>query len=77
MKSPVVKEPWEHQIVNETLPNDIYTRLQQQCQQFLDYPTEGKLQLVSPDQFTDFGIDLYDEIYDIGKTIYDLSLIHI
>ena len=71
MKSPVVKEPWEHQIVNQTLTDDVYATLQEQCQQFLHYPTNGKLELVAPDQFKDRGITLYDEIYDIGKTIYD------
>lgn len=71
LNSPVQADPWQHQMIEHSLPTDMFERLQTQCQQFLHTDNGGKLKFVFPNEFTDYGIDLYDEVYSIGKEIYD------
>tara|TARA_R110000787_G_scaffold274421_1_gene382367 strand:- start:34 stop:642 length:609 start_codon:yes stop_codon:yes gene_type:complete len=71
LTSPVLQDPWQHQIIDDTIPTDVFDRLQSQCQQFLNMDNGGNLRFIFPDEFDQYGIDLYDEVYDIGKTILD------
>lgn len=71
LKSPVHKQPWQHQVVNNAIPSEIFDQLKSQCEQFLNLDTEGNLKFIFPYEFDHYGITLYDSIYDIGKTILD------
>lgn len=71
LKSPVVSIPWQHQIVENAIPSEIFDTLQSQCEQFLHLQTDGNLKFIFPDEFKNYGITLYDAVYDIGKTILD------
>jgi len=71
LNSPVLSEPWQHQIIEDTLPTDVFNRLHTQCQQFLNMDIQGKLKFVFPDEFDEYGIDLYDEVRAIGLQILE------
>jgi len=69
LTSPIINEPWQHQIVDESLPTDVFQRLETQCEQFLNLDTEGNLKFIFPHEFKDYSIDLYEEVYSIGSQI--------
>jgi hypothetical protein len=70
LNSPVDSTPWDHQIVQNSLPDDFFKNLQQQCDSLLTLDTKGELYFVMPDQMQKHGINLYDEIYEIAGSIY-------
>ena len=69
LTSPIINEPWQHQIVDESLPTDVFQRLETQCEQFLNLDTEGNLKFIFPHEFNDYNINLYEEVYSIGSQI--------
>ena len=69
LTSPIINEPWQHQIVDESLPTDVFQRLETQCEQFLNLDTEGNLKFIFPHEFKDYSINLYEEVYSIGSQI--------
>ena len=71
LNAPVQSTPWQHQIIQDSLPSDVFLRLQSQCEQFLNLDIEGKLKFVFPDEFNDYGIDMYDEVRDVAQNILD------
>ena len=79
LNSTVNDTPWQHQLVRNSLPTDVFARLRQQCEQFLhhEYTDEEMAKsgidrkFISPDQFKDYGIDLYDEIRDVAQKVLD------
>ena len=71
LNAPVQQKPWQHQIIEDSLPSDVFLRLQTQCEQFLNMDIGGNLKFVFPDEFKDYGIDLYDEVYAVGQQILD------
>lgn len=71
LNSPVIQKPWQHQIIDETIPDDTFVKLQQQCEQFLNLDTNGQLRFIFPHEFTDYNIDLYDEIHSIGLQVLE------
>ena len=60
LNSPIINEPWQHQIVDQSLPTDVFKRLETQCEQFLNLDTEGNLKFIFPHEFEDYNIDLYE-----------------
>jgi len=71
LNSPVLDNPWQHQIIDDSLPYDVFSRLQSQCEQFLNLDTEGNLKFIFPDEFKNYGIDLYDEVHSIGTQVLE------
>lgn len=71
LNAPVQSNPWQHQIIQDSLPYDVFSRLQSQCEQFLNIDIEGKLKFIFPEEFVDYDIDLYDEVRDIAQHILD------
>jgi len=71
LNTPVQSTPWQHQIIQESLPTDVFVKLQSQCEQFLNIDIEGKLKFVFPNEFREYNIDLYDEVRDIAQHILD------
>ena len=69
LTSPIINDPWQHQIVDESLPTDVFQRLETQCEQFLNLDTEGNLKFIFPHEFKDYSIELYEEVYSIGSQI--------
>jgi hypothetical protein len=71
LNSPIINEPWQHQIVDQSLPIDVFKRLETQCEQFLNLDTEGNLKFIFPHEFEDYNIDLYEEVHSIGLQILE------
>jgi hypothetical protein len=71
LNAPVQSTPWQHQIIQDSLPTDVFSRLQSQCEQFLNTDIEGKLKFIFPEEFVDYDIDLYDEVRDVAQNILD------
>jgi hypothetical protein len=71
LNTPIDSTPWDHQIVQDTLPDLMFQQLVDQCKQFLDMETDGQLKFIMPEDFTGYGITLYDEIRDVAQHIYD------
>lgn len=76
LNTTVQKDPWQHQIVGDSLPQAMFERLQQQCEQFLHTDVQQNMgdvksdrMYIFPDQFRDYGIDLYDELQDVATAI--------
>jgi hypothetical protein len=71
LNSPIINEPWQHQIVDQSLPTDVFKRLETQCEQFLNLDTGGNLKFIFPHEFEDYNIDLYEEVHSIGLQILE------
>ena len=76
LNTTVQKDPWQHQIVQDSLPKAMFSRLQQQCEQFLHTDVQRNMgdvrsdrMYIFPDQFKDYNIDLYDELRDVATVI--------
>lgn len=67
--SKTINEPWPHQILEDTLPQEEFVNLKEQCCN-LDVPKD-RLVHIFPKDFADHNIKFYDQIHDIGKTILD------
>ena len=67
--STTINEPWPHQILEDTLPQDEFANLKEQCRN-LDVPKD-KLVHIFPKEFAEHNIKFYDQIHDISKTILD------
>ncbi len=76
LNTTVQKDPWQHQIVQDSLPTAMFARLQQQCKQFLHTDVQSHMgdvksdrMYIFPEQFSQHGIDLYDELQDVATAI--------
>lgn len=66
----IQSDPWPHQEIQDTLEDNVFERLTEQCKKNLNFKTD-KLIHIHPDQYKDYGIDFYDETLDICKHLYD------
>jgi len=69
LDSTTINEPWPHQIINNTLPQEEFVKLRQECEK-LDVPND-RLVAIYPKDFDAHNISFYDQIYDISKSILD------
>lgn len=69
LKTPVITDPWSYQIINDSIPLNFFNRLQEQTHPLLNLDLENKLKLIAPDEFKDYGIDAYDEVYEMAESI--------
>jgi len=69
LNSTVINEPWDHQIINDTLPHKDFNILRKECER-LSVPND-KLVTIYPKDFNDYNISFYDQIHDISKNIID------
>jgi hypothetical protein len=69
LNSTVINEPWDHQIINDTLPHKDFNTLRKECER-LSVPND-KLVTIYPKDFNDYNISFYDQIHDISKNIID------
>tara|TARA_Y100000817_G_C16840620_1_gene537827 strand:- start:304 stop:924 length:621 start_codon:yes stop_codon:yes gene_type:complete len=61
-------EPWPYQIINDTLSQPAFAKLQASCDTQLKYET-SELHHIFPSQYKDWGIDFYDETVDICRNL--------
>ena len=66
--TPVEADPWQHQILTDSLPQDSFNKLKKSCDQFIKKPVD-KLIHIHPGQFKEHKIEWYDEIHDLGRVI--------
>ena len=66
----VQSHPWPHQVIQNTLSEDVFLKLKTQCEEKIKSKTD-KLVHILPEQYKDFGIDFYDETLDICKNILE------
>jgi hypothetical protein len=69
LDSTTVHDPWSHQIINDTLPQEDFKKLRKECEG-LDVPKD-KLVHIHPREFDDYNISFYDQIHNISKNIKD------
>ena len=69
LDSETLNDPWCHQIIKDTLPQDDFITLRKECEQ-LDVPKD-KLVVIHPEDFEKHKISFYNKIYSISKTIKD------
>ncbi len=64
----VITDPWPHQILQDTLSNQMFEKLQQQCIDKFNFPTK-ELHHIFPRNYKEYNLDFYDETVDICKTL--------
>ena len=69
LNSETVQDPWSHQIINDTLPQEDFDTLRKECEE-LDIPKD-KLVHIHPKEFSEYNISFYDQIHSISKSIKD------
>ena len=67
LNSTTVNDPWPHQTINDTLPQEEFAKLRQECEK-LDVPND-RLVAIYPKDFDYHNISFYDQIQDISKNI--------
>ncbi len=69
LNTTTINEPWSHQIINDTLPQEEFVKLRKECEQ-LNVPND-RLVAIYPKDFDDYNISFYDHIKDISKNILE------
>ena len=67
LESKTISDPWPHQIIANTLPQEEFVNLRQECEK-LDIP-QNELVHIHPKEFNDYNISFYDQIQDISRII--------
>lgn len=72
----VTSKPWPHQVIEQTLSQDTFDKLQRQCVENLNFETTELIH-IHPDKYKDYNIDFYDETLDICKKLFEnIKAIH-
>jgi hypothetical protein len=78
LKSEITTYPWAHTITKNHIDKKEFNFLSKQCNKLLeiklrDMPTHKRTieNHITPQQFKDFNINWYDQMYDISKNIYE------
>ena len=66
----VEHNPWPHQIIENTLSENVFYKLKNQCEEKLKDKTD-KLIHILPHQYKEYGIDFYDETLDICENLLE------
>ena len=61
-------EPWPYQIINDTLSQPAFAKLQASCDTQLKYET-SELHHIFPRNYQEYNLDFYDETVDICKKL--------
>jgi hypothetical protein len=64
----VQTDPWPYQVIENTLSDELFLKLQRECETHLNFATDKLIQ-IHPDQYADYGINFYDETLDICETL--------
>ena len=65
LDSKIINDPWPHQYIENTLPQDEFLKLQEQCRA-INVPKD-KLVAIHPKDFAEHKITFYDQLYDISQ----------
>ena len=69
LDSKTIGDPWPHQYIEDTLPQDEFLKLQEQCRD-IDVPKD-RLVHIFPKDFADHKIKFVNQIHDISKKLLD------
>ena len=69
LDSKTIGDPWPHQYIEDTLPQDQFLKLQEQCRD-IDVPKD-RLVHIFPKDFADHKIKFVNQIHDISKKLLD------
>ena len=69
LNSTTINDPWPHQTINDTLPQEEFVKLRHECEK-LDVP-DDRLVAIYPKDFDAHNISFYDQIQDISKNILE------
>ncbi len=64
----IIKDPWPHQIIDNTFSDQVFADLRDQCEKHLHVKT-NKLIHIHPADFKDNGINFYDQTVDICEQL--------
>lgn len=70
LETKVNLDPWPHQIISDTISTELFTKLQSECVNNLNFKTD-KLHHIFPKDFKEYGINFYEETLDICKKILE------
>ena len=68
LETEITADPWPHQILHDTLSDELFKKLEQQCIDKFNFPTK-ELHHIFPRNYEEYKIDFYDETVDICKTL--------
>ena len=78
LRAKILTDPWPHTVTENHLDEKEFSLLLNDCNRLLeiklkDMPTHKTTteNHITPDQFTNFNINWYDQIFDISKNIYE------
>ena len=63
-------QPWPYQLIENTLSDKIFEKLQRECIENLNFKTEELIQ-IHPNDYKKYNIDFYNETVDICKNLFD------
>ena len=69
LDSATLNDPWSHQIIEDTLPQEDFNTNRKECEQ-LDVPKD-KLVVIHPEDFEKHNLSFYDKVHSISKSIKD------
>ena len=69
LDSATLNDPWSHQIIEDTLPQEDFNTIRKECEQ-LDVPKD-KLVVIHPEDFEKHNLSFYDKVHSISKSIKD------
>lgn len=77
LQTETLPDPWPHQIIDDTFDQQTFQKLKDVCTTKLLHIKTDKLIHIHPKDYTDYGIDFYDETVDICKGLYaNLEKLH-
>ena len=62
--------PWPHQLIADTFTKDVFSKLQKECIENLNFSTTELIQ-IHPNDYKNYNINFYDETVDICKNLMD------
>jgi|TARA_R100000030_G_scaffold82725_1_gene65565 hypothetical protein len=68
LSAKVELEPWPYQILNDTLSQDVFDKLKNQCKEKFNFET-NELHHIFPKNYKEYNLDFYDETVDICRTL--------
>lgn len=69
IRSQTINDPWSHQIIQDTLPQEEFDKLRQECE-ILNVPKD-KLVHIHPKDFDNYKISFYEQIHSISKNVLE------
>ena len=68
LTTPVELQPWPYQILNNTLSDSVFAKLEKECKEKFNFDT-SELHHIFPRNYKEYDFDFYDDTVDICKNL--------